>query len=737
MKNKVLFTLYLLTFVSCSYSFLQAQNEEKVQQKLQAKKAALQLATSDTSRLHLLGDIAKFYILKASELDSGFHYAQKGLKLAQRTHNKRWEAQNSQFIGLYYRANQEYEEGEVWFRKALKQAKAEGFTEVSAGACAGLGNIQYEYKANYDSALWYFRMTVRLNQQNGDQLGAAGMLMNIAIIENLQGKVVASLPTYQEAYRLAEKLGKARNMGIIRLNMGTLYAAQEDYPSAVRQLEQAVHLLDSCQCDEWGLSVAYLNLVGCYREQKRDKEAQQTLEKGLRLAEKRGDREILSAFYLAIGQDKRHHKQLDSAAHYSLKSLTLALEIQNTPLEMQSRQELVEVWIELKRYAEAREEGLLLMALAERTGQVKQKMEAAKHLYRIDSTLGNAASALQYYQQMIALRDSTRNLENAREIGRLEAQYESENQIALLEAQRKRRNWILGSVVAVLLVFLILVAVLHRAHVRDKQINEALQELNHEIQIKNDKIEDSIQYASRIQQAILPAPVQLLQGLPPHFIHYQPRDIVSGDFYWMTRKGSLTFFATVDCTGHGVPGAFMSVLGANLLHQIVDETQISEPDDILWELNRRITDMLRQEFGSESKDGMDAALIVFSNTPEIAMLAFAGAGRPLWLLRRGEILEYKSASYSCGGSQHKNKVFPVQRIELERGDRIYLFSDGPVDQFGGPKGRKLGTPNLKAFLIETEHLGVKEQGQAFDRFFKEWMKDKKQLDDVLIAGFEV
>ena len=251
------------------------------------------------------------------------------------------------------------------------------------------------------------------------------------------------------------------------------------------------------------------------------------------------------------------------------------------------------------------------------------------------------------------------------------------------------------------------------------------------------KIEDSIRYASRIQQAILPDEVEHRTHLPPHFIHYQPRDIVSGDFYWTTNHGALTYIAAVDCTGHGVPGAFMSVMGANLLHQIVDENGLTAPDTILYELDRRIAATLRQQFGGDNKDGMDVCLAVL-HAPDPSgkrAVEYAGAARPLWHLRDGAITEYKSAKYACGGSQHENKAYPAHRLELQQGERIYLFSDGPVDQFGGPLGRKLGSTGLQKFLLETAELSIDEQGKAFDVFFNDWMRAKKQLDDVLLMGF--
>ena len=371
--------------------------------------------------------------------------------------------------------------------------------------------------------------------------------------------------------------------------------------------------------------------------------------------------------------------------------------------------------------------------------------------------------------------DSLKNDEKSKEFGRIEskAEYDRQTEIDRLKNEaeniraRERFAWMLGSAGGGLLLLLIIAFILFRGRQKEKKANAALRTLNEEIQQQkaeieainaelhmtldevnekraqieeqHAKIEDSIRYASRIQGAILPKAEDLQAALPAHFIHFQPRDIVSGDFYWLTRQDGKTFFAAIDCTGHGVPGAFMSVLGSNLLHQIVDENGITRPSAILAALDRRIAATLRQQFGGDSKDGMDVALIVLhaADAHGVWVVEYAGAGRPLWVFSQGKITEYKSAKYACGGSQHEDKAYPAHRIEVQAGDRLYVFSDGPVDQFGGPHGRKLGSVQLQAFLVETAALSIKEQGKKFNLFFNDWMNSKKQLDDVLLAGVAV
>jgi serine phosphatase RsbU (regulator of sigma subunit) len=279
---------------------------------------------------------------------------------------------------------------------------------------------------------------------------------------------------------------------------------------------------------------------------------------------------------------------------------------------------------------------------------------------------------------------------------------------------------------------------------RTRDLQEAFQELSRkkeslelaysEIEEKNEEITASIRYARRIQQAILPNKEQIKKLLPLYFTLYKPKDIVSGDFYWITEKDGRTFFAACDCTGHGVPGAFMSVLGNSLLNAIVKEGGIREPNLILDQLHNKITETLRQADNVQTNDGMDVALCVYD--PYHRRLKFAGAQRPLFYFRNGEMLQILGDKQSIGGGAfaEKRTPFTPHEFEIHKGDSIYIFSDGYADQFGGPKGKKMQTSRLVKFLTSIQAFTIEEQYYYLDKFYEEWKGDYEQIDDVLMIG---
>jgi serine phosphatase RsbU (regulator of sigma subunit) len=296
----------------------------------------------------------------------------------------------------------------------------------------------------------------------------------------------------------------------------------------------------------------------------------------------------------------------------------------------------------------------------------------------------------------------------------------------------------------VVLVFIVIgiIRLRTRKLERDKRILEEkvrqrtaeIERQKNEIAAQKEEIMDSIHYAQRIQKAILPAPDVIKKVLPENFILFLPRDIVSGDFYWMTRVDEWSVFAAADCTGHGVPGAFMSMLGVSFLNEIISKHDKLEASDILNHLRDLIMHTLSQK-ESESKDGMDIALCILNNKTK--ELQYSGAFNPLYLIRKGQLIEYKADRMPIGIYGGMEKDFTNHQVKLKKGDCLYIFSDGFPDQIGGEKGKKYLSKKFKEFLIANHDKPMQEQYEILHNRIVEWMGDYQQVDDILLMGIRI
>lgn len=315
--------------------------------------------------------------------------------------------------------------------------------------------------------------------------------------------------------------------------------------------------------------------------------------------------------------------------------------------------------------------------------------------------------------------------------------------------------------ILVLVVFLSVIFAIYRIRVRAieaqkkllqqlvKERTRELEDANTEIEAQRDmatlqrdqigaqkkEIEDSIHYAEKIQRTILPHSSYLKKVLPEHFILFRPRDVVSGDFFWVSEKKGRLFVATVDCTGHGVPGAFMSLLGMTFLNEITSRNPELEADEVLNELRDAIIGALRQEgLVGEQKDGMDMTICIFNK--QRTKMSFAGANNPLYMIRNGELTEIKGDKRPVGIHDNMDP-FSLHVIELQKGDTFYCFSDGYADQFGGPKGKKFMYNRLKELVVSIQDKSMEEQGRILDKTLNEWIIGYDQVDDIVVTGMRI
>jgi len=329
---------------------------------------------------------------------------------------------------------------------------------------------------------------------------------------------------------------------------------------------------------------------------------------------------------------------------------------------------------------------------------------------------------------------------------------DQESKIKVQLETLEKQKLVLYFVIFALVLVSFLGYYIYRGYRIKKEANIKLEEKNRTISLQKDEIEkqrdlaaaqrdqiayqkkhitDSIMYAKRIQTALIPS-LELFSDKLEHFVLYKPLAIVSGDFYWVSSQGSLQIIIAADCTGHGVPGAFMSMLGVTMLNEIVTNRQIVMPDQIIEELRNGIIKALSQVADEDSvKDGMDIAICVVDFDKNL--LYYSGANNPLYLVRNRELIHYRADKMPVA-IHYKMVPFTLHTIELQKGDAFYIFSDGYSDQFGGPKQKKFMTAQLKETIVAMVHEPMLKQGERLNEIFEEWRGDSPQVDDVTLIG---
>ena len=348
------------------------------------------------------------------------------------------------------------------------------------------------------------------------------------------------------------------------------------------------------------------------------------------------------------------------------------------------------------------------------------------------------------FLQALAARESERAMkEKEDEIMRIrQSQALQALQLEQSETMLQQRKVTIISAFSVIALILALLIFSTRAYLRKQKDNRELEQhrdeisrQRDEISARNGEITSSIDYARRLQASILPSPGLLNTRIRDHFVLFKPKHMVSGDFYWWTQVEDNVVITAADCTGHGVPGAFMSMLGVSMLREIVSKEYISHPGVILRRLRKEVIHALKQtgEFG-EQKDGMDLALV--SINVDTLVCQYAGANNPLYLVRDGELTVYKPDRMPVSIHQTMDR-FTTHEFQLRQGDHLYMFSDGYADQFGGPLGKKFKYQPFREMLIRISGMDMEAQLTELSRILDHWMRDVEQVDDILILGLEI
>lgn len=667
---------------------------------------------SDTARVNRLNEIS--YAYRNSKPETAQDYADQAIRLAEKINYPKGLSTGYMNYGVAVGRNGDYVKEISWYDKALPIALELKDDALLAKIYGNLGTSYY-YMGSYKNAVDYNLKSMRLYDKVGDKFGMAVDELSLGNI-CLQQKIFTEAKTH---YLKAIEYNRAsKNLLLFEaqalVNIGNIHNYKEEYDEALKYYNDAIPIFEKNN-ESYARTVCLNNIGTIYRLQNNVSEAMKLYREVLQIREGLHDEDGVGSVCENIGNVFSDRKQYDSALFYYNRALTIARQNNVLPSVASSLKNIAETYKDMKRPADAYATitEYLVVYDSLHNAEATNSINDLKMQYELDK---------QQQQSKFELEQKDKTLELERAQARIDAEHTSRNIILLI------MGIVLALAAAGLLYF--------RARSR-RQESELLSIKNEEITQQKKEITDSINYARRIQESIMPPEQDFKTLLPGCFIFYAPKDIVSGDFYWIAEREGLILFAAVDCTGHGVPGAMMSVVGFNLLEQAVNERGFTKPSDILRHLDWGVNKLLRQsEAGSVVKDGMDLALCSFN--PKTLELQYAGAFNPLYHVRNGVLTELKADKSPIGvNTDGVVDDYTNHTLQLQKGDSIYIFSDGYADQFGGPFGKKFKYNQLREVLKKIYMLSPEEQRQRLDAAFVEWKRDIFQVDDVLLIGVKV
>ncbi|TSJ42083.1 tetratricopeptide repeat protein [Fluviicola chungangensis] len=564
---------------------------------------------------------------------------------------------------------------------------------------AAAWNVQgasYSLRGDNTRAITYFTRSLKIMESLKDQKGIASCLNNIGVIYNEQGKYRKAGEYYQRALIINKQRGDSSSIALSYSNLGNIYRYRKNYSKAIDYHQKSIAIYQSLR-DDYSLGMSFHFIGVTYFDMGDYQKALEFNEKSIPYYEKSENLLGLPEVLNILGKIYDKKGDLQKAIQYNKEALELAKKVD--------------------------------AAAAMR--------ESSLSLYEDYKKLGKFRDALEMHELYIRMRDKVTNEESQQELIRQELSYEFEKQQAIDKKEHEKRlavqKVILFSVIGgSLLVLVFAVIVINRLRITRKQkaIIERQKDL---VEEKQKEILDSITYAKRLQDAILP-PIDIFKDhFPESFILYKPKDIVAGDFYWMEKTGNLILVAVADCTGHGVPGALVSVVCSTALNRAVMEFGLTAPGKILDKTREIVLETFAKS-PKDVKDGMDISLAsINTKTLEIE---WAGANNPLWYVSNEE-LHVITADKQPIGSSFDPQPFKTHQLQLQKGDLVFLFTDGYADQFGGEKGKKFKYTPLKELLLKNAPLPMSSQEARLESTFENWKSGIEQVDDVCIMGIRV
>lgn len=667
-----------------------------------------------------------------------------------------------------------YEESKKCLKKKINAQIEKRLNIFISSALNNFGVIALN-KGKIDESLKYLHESLEIERKYSGERNIATSLSNIAYIYNNQGDIPKALEYYHKGLAIQEKyhdsIGIARSLN----NIGFIYQNLGDSTKALEYYHQSLSIRQKIN-DKMGIAVSLSNIAEIYDEGGNYKKAIEFYKKGNELYKSIGNQQGLAKGLNNIGfiyimrgdpfckdsKEKCFSDGIEIALDYCTKSLEIQIATEDKFGMTSSLNNLSRIHLLKNNTPLAKQHAEKAYDMSKELGFPENIKKASSLLKEISFRNGNYKEAYEYFLEETLMRDSLEKKDNYKLAQQKQAKYfydkihvsdsvafaeqkkiRDEKQKAELKIKENERLYLYIGV-SLLIIFIGFLFNRFRIIQKQKKIIEHQKLL---VEEKNKEVLDSIKYAKGIQDAILPSSESLNKYLKNGFVLYIPKDIVAGDFYWMEQNEQFIFVAVADCTGHGVPGAMVSVICSSALNRAVKEFNLTDPGEILDKVREIVIDTFSKS-ENEVYDGMDISLCCFHHLDSEmhftnektdknhSKLYWAGANNPLWIIRNGEVLNFSPDKQPIG-KYFELQPFITHVIEIKKDDTLYLFSDGYADQFGGLKGKKFKYSNLQKLLLKNVNLNPEIQKSKLLSNFHEWRGDLEQVDDVCIIGIKI
>jgi tetratricopeptide (TPR) repeat protein len=691
----------------------------------------IRTSSSDTSRINALNEFA--FGVWFQKPDTAFQLLNEALtncKKLDAIDRAVWEAYTRDVLGNYYvikgdaaKALDQFNLSITLYDTALAKCPANHKVYYSHKRGVAVGNMgqAYELQGNYPKALDCYFSALKMWEQIGNKKAMAIKLQNIGIVYETQKDSAHAIEYYSRSLELFKEVKDSLNVARAYGNIGVLYFNQKDYKKAFAydSMALAIHIQKQ---NKRGIGVCLSNLGTVFEAQHDYTTALSCYQRAMEMDIATGNKRGLMIRMSNIGAVYTALKRYNEAEKFLKRSLVMADSLHNNLV-----------------------------------GQ-----EIHLNLSNLYKATGRYAGALEEYTKYTQIKDSLFNIERDRDLARKSASYDYDRKTDSVKVAQEKKDiadaaakrladetlkgtqtilygFAIGFAIVLMLVFFIF-----RSYRAKKKANIEISLQKGVIEEKNKDILDSIHYAKRIQSALLASENLLDKHLTDYFVLFKPKDIVSGDFYYATEKHGKFYLAVCDSTGHGVPGAFMSLLNIAYLNEAVNEQKLVSPDKIFDHVRNRLienisaSDVLAKT-QDRLQDGMDGTLVLFDHSPAahgLVQIHYAAAYNAPFVVRNGIGESLSADKMPVGKGEHVDD-FNLYSVTLDPGAVLYLFTDGFADQFGGPRGKKMKRKALEEKIIAVHQLPMKEQKKALEDFFAQWKSGQEQVDDVLVVGIRI